>query len=143
MLKNISKLISPSLLKVLMEMGHGDEIVIADGNFPAASKANVLIDGDGLKASEVLDAILELFPLDNYVESPVTLMAIEPGDEKNKPAIWDVYKEIINKHEETDVELSYLDRKSFYRASENAYAIFKTSEMALYGNIILKKGVIN
>lgn len=143
MLKNISKLISPSLLKVLMEMGHGDEIVIADGNFPAASKANILIDCDGLNASELLDAILELFPLDNYVASPVMLMEIEPGDEDNEPDIWDEYQEIVNKHEKTDINISHIDRQAFYTRSEKAYAIVKTSEMALYGNLIIKKGVIN
>lgn len=143
MLKNISKLISPSLLKVLMEMGHGDEIVIADGNFPAASKANILVDCDGLNASELLDAILELFPLDTYVDSPVMLMEIVPGDEGNKPEIWETYQELVNKHEKTDVHISHIDRQDFYERSENAYAIVKTSEMALYGNLILKKGVIN
>lgn len=143
MLKNISKLISPSLLKVLMEMGHGDEIVIADGNFPAASKANILIDCDGLKADELFDAILELLPLDTYVDSPVMLMEIEPGDEDNKPGIWNIYKKVIDKHEDDEIQISYLERQSFYMRSEKAYAIVKTSEMALYGNIILKKGVIN
>lgn len=143
MLKNISKLISPSLLKVLMEMGHGDEIVIADGNFPAASKAHILVDCDGLNASELLDAILELLPLDTYVESPVMLMEIVPGDEGNKPEIWETYQELVNKHEKTDIHISHIDRQDFYERSEKAYAIVKTSEMALYGNLILKKGVIN
>ncbi|WIK66199.1 L-fucose mutarotase [Globicatella sanguinis] len=143
MLKNISKLISPSLLKVLMEMGHGDEIVIADGNFPAASKAKILIDCDGLNASDLLAAILELFPLDTYVESPVMLMKIVAGDEGNKPQIWDTYQKLVNEYEKNDINISYLERQEFYERSEKAYAIVKTSEMALYGNLILKKGVIN
>ena len=88
MLKNIPAVLSPELLKILMEMGHGDELVIGDGNFPAASNARRLVRLDGHGVPEILDAILTLFPLDTYVEAPVALMAVTPGD-PTVPAIWE------------------------------------------------------
>ena len=99
MLKNIPSILSPDLLKILMEMGHGDEIVIADGNFPAASIARhtasrrlIRLDGYGVPA--VLEAILKVFPLDQYVEKPVILMQVDPGDPVETP-IWEQYRKII------------------------------------------------
>lgn len=142
MLKKIPRIISPSLIKVLMEMGHGDQIVLADGNFPAASKTNRLISYEGHGIPEVLDALLELFPLDTYVKYPVKLMSVEPGDENNTPEVWDEYENILSKHEGYVVEIEKLDRNLFYDESEKAYAIIKTTETSLYGNIILTKGVI-
>lgn len=142
MLKNIPKLLSPKLVKVLMEMGHGDEIVIADGNYPGASNANILVNADGLNTPELLDAILELFPLDTYVESPVTLMSVVEGDEDNMPTIWEDYKELFNKHEDNEINISHISRDDFYEKSRKAYAIITTSEEALYANLILKKGVV-
>ena len=94
MLKHIPNILSPDLLKILMEMGHGDEVVIADGNFPAASIAQKLIRLDGHNVPEVLEAILKFFPLDIYVENPVGLMEVVPGD-NIKPVIWDEYRKII------------------------------------------------
>ena len=96
MLKNIPKVLSPDLLKILMEMGHGDELVIADGNFPAASIAQRLVRLDGVNVPEILEAILKLFPLDTYVEKPVGLMQVVERD-KVKPVIWDAYKKILKK----------------------------------------------
>jgi L-fucose mutarotase/ribose pyranase (RbsD/FucU family) len=93
MLKGISPLISPELLKILMEMGHGDEIIIADGNFPSASVAQRLVRSDGNGCPELLEAILKLFPLDQYVEHPVALMAVVPGD-PYQPVIWDEYRKM-------------------------------------------------
>ena len=95
MLKGIPSIISPDLLKILMEMGHGDELVIGDGNFPAASMANRLVRCDGHGVPEILDAILQLFPLDQYVEKPVSLMAVVPGDNTPTPVIWDTFEKII------------------------------------------------
>lgn len=126
-----------------MEMGHGDQIVLADANFPAASKANRLISCEGLNIPEVLDAILELLPLDTYVEYPVNLMSVEPGDEKNTPQVWKEYERILYKHEGYKINIDKFDRNIFYEKSEKAYAIVKTTETSLYGNIILTKGVIN
>jgi L-fucose mutarotase len=141
MLKGISSAISPDLIKVLMEMGHGDELVIADGNFPAASVAQRLVRADGLGCLILLDAILHLFPLDQYVEKPVALMAVVPGD-PYKPVIWDDYRKIVQQHESGFTDFDYVERFAFYERAKQAYAVLATSEMALYANIILKKGVI-
>jgi L-fucose mutarotase len=141
MLKNISPAISPDLIKVLMEMGHGDELVIADGNFPAASIAQRLVRADGLGCPMLLDAILKLFPLDQYVEKPVALMAVVPGD-PYQPVIWEDYRKIVQQHESSFTEFDYVERFAFYERAKQAYAVLATSEMALYANIILKKGVI-
>jgi L-fucose mutarotase len=140
MLKGIPKIIPPDLLKVLAEMGHGDDLVLADGNFPAASVARRLVRCDGSDMPELLDAILQLFPLDTYVERPVALMAVVPGD-PYQPTIWEDYRAIITKHETfTDFEL--VERFAFYERAKAAYAVVATGEMALYANIILKKGVV-
>lgn len=139
MLKNIPQIISPELLKILCEMGHGDEIVIGDGNFPAASNAKRLIRMDGHGVPEVLDAMLKLIPLDTYVESPVMLMATTQGDPT--PEIWDTYGKIITENN-GKTNISQIERFDFYARSREAYAVIATSESALYANIILKKGVV-
>ena len=141
MLKNIPSILSPKLLKILMEMGHGDEIVIADGNSPAASTARRLIRLDGHGVPEILDAVLRLFPLDIYVEKPVALMGLVPGDKAQTP-IWDEYDKIIRASGEKFNGFEEVERFAFYERAGNAYAIIATSETALYANIILKKGII-
>lgn len=138
MLKGINPIIPPELLKLLCEMGHGDEIVIGDGNFPAASNAKRLVRCDGHAVPELLDAILALFPLDTYVDSPVILM--QTGEGEATPEIWASYQQIIDKHQPS--ELSQIERFAFYERARQAYAIVATGESALYANIILKKGVI-
>ena len=140
MLKGIPSIIPPELLKILMEMGHGDEIVIGDGNFPAASIAQRLVRCDGHGVPELLDAILQLFPLDKYVEAPVSLMAVVPGDTVPTPVIWETYKEIVSKYETTQIE--FLERFAFYERAKTAYAVVATGESAIYANVILKKGVV-
>ncbi len=140
MLKNIPSIISPELLKILHEMGHGDEIVIGDGNFPAASNAKKLVRCDGHGVPELLDAVLQLFPLDTYVESPVMLMQVTPGDDVD-PVIWKEYRRIADAHQD-DVNFSEIERFAFYERARNAYAIVATGESALYANVILKKGVV-
>lgn len=140
MLKNIPSIISPDLLKVLDEMGHGDEIVIGDGNFPAASNANILIRCDGHGVPELLDAILTLFPLDTYVDAPVALMQVTPGDNVD-PVIWKDYRKIVDKHQ-SDVKFEEVERFAFYDRAKKAYAVIATGESALYANVILKKGVV-
>ena len=139
MLKGIPAALSPELMKILMEMGHGDEIVLADGNFPAASHARRLVRCDGLDIPPLLEAVLRFFPLDRYVENPVALMSVVPGDTV-KPAIWDVYREILNGEETAAVD--FLDREAFYVRAREAYAVVATSETALYANVLLKKGVV-
>ena len=140
MLKNIPSILSPELLKILMEMGHSDEIVIGDGNFPAASNAKRLIRCDGHGVPELLDAILQLFPLDTYVDSSVMLMQVTPGDDVD-PVIWKDYRKIVDKHQE-NVKFEEIERFAFYERARDAYAIVATGESALYANVILKKGVV-
>ncbi len=144
MLKNIPPIISPLLLKTLCEMGHSDRIVIADGNFPAESmgKNSIVIRCDGHGVPELLDAILTLFPLDTYVEKPVNLMQVMPGDDAKTP-IWDEYKKIIAKHDERGAQaVGEIERFAFYEEAKKAYAIIATGETAIYANILLQKGVV-
>ena len=140
MLKGIPDIISPELLKILDEMGHGDEIVIGDGNFPAASNAKRLVRLDGHGVPEILEAILKLVPLDPYVDSPVMLMQVTPGDDTD-PIIWKDYERIV-KEQSGDFKMSEIERFTFYERARDAYAIVATGETALYANIILKKGVV-
>ncbi len=140
MLKGIPQNLSPDLVKILMEMGHGDEIVLADGNFPSAANANKLIRMDGVNVPELLSSLLELMPLDSYAEAPVLFMETEPGDEY--PTIWKEYESIILKKNQAPVNIGYLERQLFYQRSRKAYCIVATGEKKIYGNIILRKGVI-
>ena len=141
MLKGIPNILSPELLKILMEMGHGDELVIGDGNFPAASMAQRLVRCDGHNVPELLDAILKLYPLDAFVEAPVSLMQVVPG-KVVETSIWDIYKEIIKKYEPINNKIEEVERFAFYERAKKAYVIVATGEKALYANIILKKGVV-
>ena len=144
MLKGIPKIISPALLKALCEMGHGDTLVIADGNFPAESigKNATVIRYDAVGVTPLLEAILELFPLDTYVEKPVSLMAVVPGDQVETP-IWEEYKAQIRKVDaRADNAIENIERFAFYEKAKNAYLVIATSESALYANIILQKGVV-
>lgn len=141
MLKGIPPIISPDLMKVLMEMGHGDEIVLADGNFPAASHAQHLIRCDGHNIPELLEAVLEFFPIDTYVKNPIQLMAVVPGDPV-EPTIWNEYERIVQGQSECSIQFELMDRFEFYERTKKAFAVVATSEKALYANIILKKGVL-
>ena len=144
MLKGIPKILSPELLKVLAEMGHSDRLVISDGNFPAESmgKGAIAIRCDGHGVPEILDAILQVFPLDTYVEKPVNLMEVMPGDPVETP-IWDTYKEIIARHDTRGEDaVGNIERFRFYDEAKTAYAIIATGETALYANIMLQKGVV-
>ncbi len=141
MLKGIPSILSPELLKILMEMGHGDEIVIADGNFPSAEIAQRLVRLDGHGVPEILDAIMKFFPLDTYTENPVGLMSVVPGDDVD-PVIWNEYKSIINKYEPENCKIEFIDRFGFYERARRAYAVIATGETAIYANILLKKGVV-
>ena len=144
MLKGIPKIISPELLRILCEMGHGDRLVIADGNFPAESvgKDAFVIRADGHNVPELLDAILKLMPLDASVIQPVSLMEVSAGDDVETP-IWDVYKEIVSSHDERGANaFQTIERFSFYDEARSSYCIIATSEKALYANIMLQKGVI-
>lgn len=141
MLKGISPLLSPELLKTIAEMGHGDELVIGDGNFPGASMNPRCIRCDGHGVSDLLDAILQLFPLDIFVEAPITLMQVVPGTMNGDPQIWAEFRKVIEKHE-PGTSIQYVERHAFYDLSRKAFATVQTGEKALYACIILKKGVM-
>lgn len=144
MLKGIPKILSPELLKVLCEMGHSDTLVIADGNFPAESmgKNAKVIRMDGHGTCEVLEAILQVFPLDTYVEKPVNLMEVMAGDTVETP-IWDEYAKIVAANDvRGKAAIGNIERFAFYEEAKKAYAIIATSEGALYANVMLQKGVI-
>lgn len=142
MLKGIPSILSPELLKILMEMGHGDEIVIGDGNFPASSHAKRLVRCDGHNIPVLLEAIMKFFPLDAYVDAPVSLMQVVPGNTTETP-IWDEYKKIICLYELKNNKVEEVERFAFYKRAKDAYAIIATGEKSLYANIILKKGVVS
>ncbi len=141
MLKGISPLIQPELLKVIAEMGHGDEIVIGDANFPAAALGKRCLRLDGHKVPEVLDAILQLFPLDTFVEAPVTLMSVVGGPGADTPPIWEKIRQVVEQHE-PGKKIGFLERFDFYERSRQAFATIQTGETALYACVILKKGVL-
>lgn len=144
MLKKISPMISPELLKLLCEMGHSDRLVIADGNFPSESigKNSNVIRMDGHNVPEILEAILDIFPLDTYTEKPVLLMEKVHGDTVETP-IWETYKEIVSKYDNRGSNaVGFIERFDFYDEAKKSYVIIATSEKALYGNVMLQKGVI-
>ncbi|MCR4599921.1 MAG: fucose isomerase [Acetatifactor sp.] len=144
MLKGISPMLSPELLKVLCEMGHGDSLVIADGNFPAQSmgKNGIVIRMDGHGVPEILEAILQVFPLDQYVDQPVSLMERVPGDNADV-SIWKTYDKLIEAAEPRGTGvIQKLERFAFYEESKKAYAIIATSERSQYANVILQKGCV-
>ena len=144
MLKGISPMLSPELLKVLCEMGHSDIIVIADGNFPAETmgKNGKVLRMDGHGVPEILEAILKVFPLDQYIEKPVSLMERVPGDNADI-SIWKTYEKMIEKEEPRGVSvIRKLERFEFYEEAKKAYAVVATSETSQYANIILQKGCV-
>lgn len=139
MLKGISPVISPDLLKTLSEMGHGDEIVISDAHFPAhtlGKNCAAVIRADGIPADALLAGIIPLFELDAYVDAPVAMMQVVPGDTLD-PTVEAKYRTAM-KYEGT---IERVERFAFYERAKTAYAIVITGETAKYGNIILKKGV--
>lgn len=140
MLKGIPPVLSPELLKILSEMGHGDEIVIADANFPSASIAQNLVRADGIKASELLDAVLQVFPLDQYDDNNFVLMQKCEGDTVDV-SVWDEYTEILKSHE-PDAKVSFCERFAYYERAKKAYAVIASGETRQYANIILKKGCV-
>lgn len=147
MLKNIPPILSPELLKVLSEMGHSDRICIGDGNFPGASMAKaggaVFLRADGHGIPELLDAILQVFPLDAYVETPAMLMEKMERDKDLEIPVWDEYKRIIAGHDSRGGSaVGAYERFAFYEEAKKCYCILQSGETAIYANIILQKGVI-
>lgn len=144
MLKGIPGILGPELLKVLCEMGHGDCLVLADANFPAESvgKDAIVIRMDGHGIPEILDAVLSLFPLDQYVEKPVTRMERCEGD-KADVSIWNTYDKLLQKYEERGASLvQSRERFDFYEEAKKAYVVVATGETSQYANLILQKGCI-
>ncbi len=140
MLKNIPKILSPDLLKILCEMGHGDELVIADGNFPAESCGQRVVRADGHGGAKMLEAVLSVIPLDTYAKENFVLMQVVAGDNV-RPTIWEEYKKIAAA-KDPNVRAGFEERFAFYERAKKAYDIVATGEEAVYANIILKKGVI-
>ena len=148
-LKNVPRVLPPRLLYVLASMGHGDELVLADANFPAASVAksgdtpSELICCDSLTVPELLEAICTLMPLDTYTEFPAAVMQVTPQDHgKVETPVWDAFKTIMKAAEGRDVALEKVERFAFYERAKKAYAVVSTGESALYGNLIITKGVL-
>lgn len=141
MLRNLDPILSPELLYTLRAMGHGDEIVIADANFPGTSSGPDCIRADGSSASEVLQAVLSVMPLDTYVPDPALTMQVVGDPDAVPDAVAD-FQCIINSTADNPTSVVGLERFAFYDRAANAFAVVQTGEHRLYGNIILKKGVI-
>ncbi|MDO4685959.1 MAG: RbsD/FucU domain-containing protein [Corynebacterium sp.] len=139
MLKHIPKVLSPDVVKALMEMGHGDELVLADANFPGHTLGAPVLRADGLGVPALLDAVCTLMPLDHYAPSQYRLMATV-GDDPTPP-IWSEYHQIVQSHD-ADAVHEQVERFDFYDQARSAALVIVTGETALYGNIILKKGVV-
>ncbi len=147
MLKNVPSILSPELLKVLCEMGHSDRICIGDGNFPGAAMAKaegaIFLRADGHGVPELLDAILQVTPLDAYVEKPAILMEKMDCDKDLNIPVWQTYKDIIAKYDDRGAEaVGNIDRFDFYDEAKKCYCILQSGETEIYANIILQKGVI-
>ncbi len=147
MLKNIPTILSPELLKVLAEMGHSDRICIGDGNFPGARMAKaknaIFLRADGHGIPELLEAILQLIPLDTYVDHPVMLMEVGEQDTGMEIPIWQNYKQIVAKYDERgEAAIGQYERFKFYDEAQDCYCIIQTGETSIYANVILQKGVI-
>lgn len=137
MLKGIPPIISPELLKILAEMGHGDELVLSDAHFPAYSVNHQVVRADAVSSPEMMAAILKLIELDQYVEKPVAMMAPVPGDTVD-PGIAAECSAVLGKDAD---RIDYMERFAFYDRARRAYAVVITGEGRKYGNILIKKGV--
>ena len=142
MLRNIPANLSPELVKILLEMGHGDEILLADANFPGHHLHSTTVRAYGLGIPDLLRSILTLMPLDRYSSYQVALM--ETVGDDPRPPVWDVYEQIWNEAEKDagPVSVKTIERMAFYDYTPSVYAVVLTGETALYGNLILKKGVL-
>ncbi len=139
MLKNISKLLTGDILKALCDMGHGDELVIADTNFPAQSCNQRVIRVPGISGTDLLKAILEVFPLDTYVPSPAILMDLTVSDKAKRmptPAVWKEYEDLLK------IKPELIERNEFYERTRKAFVVIQCGEERQYGNLILVKGIV-
>jgi L-fucose mutarotase len=141
MLKGIDPLLHADLLHVLRAMGHGDELAIVDANFPAASMGRRVVRADGVSATRMLAAVLSLLPLDDFVDAPCARMEVV-GDPDAVPEICGEFQAIVDRVEGRPVALAKLERFAFYARAREAFALVQTGESRLYGNLLLKKGVV-
>ena len=140
MLKGISPVISPGLLKILCEMGHGDEIVLADSNFPGVGVGKRVVRADGLTINTILEAVLPLFVLDRYAD-PLIMMQVVSGDQLD-PAVETDYMQVVRRYQPDAAAPVRIERNAFYERTSHAFGVVMTGESRIYGNLILKKGVI-
>ena len=140
MLKGISPVVSPELLKVLDEMGHGDEIILSDAFFPGHTFGKRVLRADGLRVAQLLEGIMPLFELDAYVDAPMTTMEAVPGDTLD-PAVERAYRAVADRHGQAWAKIARLERFAFYERAKRAFLIIQTGDTAKYANLILKKGV--
>lgn len=142
MLKGISPIISPELLKILNEMGHGDELVISDGNFPGSSVNSRCVRLDGHGGAEIMQAVIRLFPLDTFVEAPLAVMEVPDGMfPGNQAPIWKEFSEIAAQ-DLPGAKFEFMEHEAFIDRCRKAYCVVQTGERALYANVILRKGVV-
>ncbi len=145
MLKGISTVLTGDILKILCDMGHGDELIIADANFPADTYAKRLVRCSGINGAQLLEAMLPLFPLDSYTDRQAIVMDLTDGD-KGKgmplPEVWADYRRIIAEDCEFFTDLAKIERHEFYERTKKAYAVIQTGEHRQYGNLLLVKGVV-
>ena len=139
MLIGINKLLTGDVLKILCDTGHGDELVIADANFPAETVSKRLIRMPGVDGGTLLEAIMSVFPLDSYADSSVFVMDLTDSDKAKgmpEPEVWKIYRELSGE------ELGLIERFDFYERTKDAYAVIQTGEERQYGNLLIKKGVV-
>jgi L-fucose mutarotase len=141
MLKSLPMALTPKLYEILYSMGHGDRLVIADANFPGAANARRVYLAPGLSSCQTLELVLELFPIDNFVQDAVAYMAVAPGDDY-LPTTWDDYGLMLAKNTGNQPEPVYLNREEFYQATRESYAVILTGETRRYGNLIIRKGIV-
>ncbi len=141
MLKGIPRILPPDLLRMLAEMGHGDELVLADANFPSHEVAHRIIHADAADVPQMLEAILQLMPLDSFVDEPAFVMQFV-DDANGRAPIWDTYQTLLDVAEGRHIQIGTIERFAFYERARTTYGVVVTGETALYANLILKKGVI-
>jgi len=140
MLKGIDPLLSPELLEIMAEMGHGDELAVVDANFPAAAMARRLVRVSA-SASQVLRAVLTLLPLDDFVEEPLTIMKVDGRPEEIPEPVRE-FQAAAEAAEGSKIKMTRIDRFAFYDRARNAFAIVATGELRLWGCVLARKGVI-
>jgi L-fucose mutarotase len=141
MLRGIDPILSPELLRILRAMGHGDEIALVDANFPGEASASELVRLDGIDATRVLRAVLSVMPLDNFVPDPAISMQMVDNPQGMPPVVAE-FQQIVDTVADNPARIAPLERFAFYERARGAFAVVQTGERRLYGNIIVKKGVL-